>query len=73
MRKRKQHKQMVQKTNRGKIMDKNNFHFKIRDMSKHELIGLIERYNKYLKEHDTAILAVDKFLEHEGIMKGIKK
>jgi len=54
-------------------MDKNNFHFKIRDMSKHELIGLIERYNKYLKEHNTAILAVDKFLEHEGIMKGINK
>ena len=46
-------------------MDKNNFHFKIRDMSKHELIGLIERYNKYLKEHYTAILTMDKFLEQE--------
>lgn len=51
-------------------MDKNNFHFKIRDMSVHELVGLVESYNGYIKEHNKAIcaecaaLTVDEFLEH---------
>ena len=52
-------------------MDKNNFHFKIRDMSVHELVGLVESYNGYIKEHNKAICAecaaitMEKFLERK--------
>ena len=31
------------------------FHFSIREMTKHELVGLVENYNELIKEHNKVV------------------
>lgn len=50
---------------------KKDFHFSIREITKHELVGLVENYNVLIKEHNKVVCeectfpTFEKFWEQE--------